>query len=93
MDREVWDRDRGNRQAESWDNLRPSGEPRGERRKRSRSPEPGEDTERPNQKRTRGDVSWAPPRRPGLDQQPSSGGGGGGGTRRSDRVGSGSSRY
>ena len=94
MDREGWDRDRGNRQGESRDVQRPIAEPsRGERRKRSRSPEPGEDTERSTQKRSRGDVNWAPPRRAGgSDQQPSNASGGAGGTRRSERGG-GSSRY
>jgi len=86
VDREGWDRDRGNRQGESRD--APS---RGERRKRSRSPEPGEDTERSTQKRSRGDVNWAPPRRSvGSDQQPSNASGGAGGTRRSETR---SSRY
>eukprot|EP00571_Detonula_confervacea_P014189 CAMPEP_0172308820 /NCGR_PEP_ID=MMETSP1058-20130122/9299_1 /TAXON_ID=83371 /ORGANISM="Detonula confervacea, Strain CCMP 353" /LENGTH=1849 /DNA_ID=CAMNT_0013021327 /DNA_START=27 /DNA_END=5573 /DNA_ORIENTATION=+ len=87
MERDTWERDRSGRQSDSRDSRRPSGETsRGERRKRSRSPEPGEDTERSTQKRTRGDRDWAPHRRdaPSSDQQQSSRGGG---PRRSDRRG------
>ncbi|KAL7538480.1 hypothetical protein ACHAXR_008594 [Thalassiosira sp. AJA248-18] len=83
VERDVWERDRGRQP----DSRRQSGE----RRKRSRSPEPGEDTERPTQKRSRGDRDWPPHRRDqsSSDQQPSSRGG----ARRSDRRGGGSSRY
>ena len=86
-EREVRERDRG-RQPESRDSRRQSGDmSRGERRKRSRSPEPGEDSDHQAQKRSRG-AEWAPPppHRNNSDQQQSSGGvrggGGGGGARR-----------
>jgi len=100
IEREVWDRDRGGNSRQSSDIRRQGGgseTSRGaERRKRSRSPEPGEDVERPTQKRTRGgDRDWAPHRRgdqSSSEAQSSSRGG----PRRSDRTdrrGGGSSRY
>mmetsp|Transcript_2563 Transcript_2563/g.6412 ORF Transcript_2563/g.6412 Transcript_2563/m.6412 type:complete len:213 (+) Transcript_2563:1-639(+) len=102
MERDVWDRDRGGggRQSDGRGRQGGGGESSrggGERRKRSRSPEPGEDTER-SSKRTRGtDRDWAPPHRSAGDQQQigsrGAGGGVGGVTRRSDRRGGGSSRY
>lgn len=83
-DREAWERDRGIRQPENRDTRRQSGDAsRGERRKRSRSPEPGEDSDHQAQKRSRGgSAEWAPPppNRSNSDQQQSSGGGRGGGS-------------